>query len=174
MNTIITFLMRSSNDQGKGRKLFSLVLHEDCVQRNIRFVSICAPYVLYMEYTCNYLRLTLRAVAQAFCYDLTRSSFCSYSSVVLVSRSRYDDPIRRGDNSKLLTTLSLLGTHKTDENDHSALKRLVKRIELLAPISVLRNRDPEAKYRLLLQAVLESHGIFIRSQSSTTPTTSLR
>lgn len=67
MNTFITFFDGSSNDKGKGG-LFAGVFHEEWVQQHNLFERICAPFVLSMEETCDYARLTLKTVALVF-YD---------------------------------------------------------------------------------------------------------
>lgn len=76
----------------------------------------------------------------------------SYRGVVLAFNSRYDSSTCREYNSKIFASLSLSPTRGSKKDDHAALKTLIERFELLAPIVSLCDRDSESKSRILLQA----------------------
>lgn len=57
------------------------------------------------------------------------------------------------ENSELLATLVFDQLKKDEQDDHSFLKSVVKRNELISPCSAVRDRGWEEKSRILLQAV---------------------
>lgn len=65
----------------------------------------------------------------------------------------YESSTRHEDSYKLLAKLTFDQFQKDDQDDYSTFKSIVVRIELITPVSAVRDRGSEAKSRILLQAV---------------------
>lgn len=55
--------------------------------------------------------------------------------------NHYDSPTLREENSKLLSTLSVQEVSKEGDDEYAALKLLMQRIELIAPVAARRVRS---------------------------------
>lgn len=153
MKTIISFFSRGSGESGKGRAQFTGSFDEYWAQHHRNIERLCETFELTEDDKRDFIRLTLRSGALAFYDDTTRTSTITYSCLVQSFHGRYDSQSPGEDKSKIIAGLTLSGTRPKDCNDHTAIKTLIEKIEMLPPIAAIRDRDTYAKSRTLLQAV---------------------
>lgn len=110
MKTIINYFSRTPNESGSGGALFSGPFDEDWVPHHWIFERLCEAYLQSEEDKSYFLRLTLRAGTLSFYHDITHSSALSYFGLVQSFNGRFDSPIRREENSKIVAALPLSGT----------------------------------------------------------------
>lgn len=153
MKAIISYFDIGSKDTGSGGALFVVAFDEDWIQHHSNFELLCNAYIVPDEYMHEFIRLTLRDGALAVYEDSTRSFSLSYSRPVLAFNARYDSPMHREENNKTLAPPKLSGARTRGKDSRTVIKHLIKRIELLAPISSPIHRDSDAKYQIFVQAV---------------------
>lgn len=153
MKTITNYFTQKSSDSSRGGALFAMVFGGYWYQHYKIFERLCKSYLLSDEDINDVTMRTLLAGALAFYDDATRSSSLSFDSLIQAFSAWYDSPTMREYNSKILLTISLSGTRGAEKDEHAALKVQNEIIELLAPIAAIRNRDSEAKSKILLCVV---------------------
>lgn len=153
MKTIISYFSKKTSHSGRGGALLTGAFDEDSVQHHTILDCLCATSSLSDEDKLEFRRVTPRSGATAFYDDATRAMGISYRGIIDAFNSWYDSPIWREENSNFLPSLPLASTSGSEKDDHAGLKALIERIELLAPIAALQDRDSEDKSRIFLLAV---------------------
>lgn len=77
----------------------------------------------------------------------------SYCSDIDTFKEKYDSPTPREETRKIMSSLSLTLKRGIGKDDHAALKSLIERREVLAPMIALPDLDSEAKSWIFLLAL---------------------
>lgn len=132
MKTIRSFFSQTSNDSERGRTFFAGAFDDNSVQHHTIFQRLRDIYLPSEEQKRDFVRLTLRAGALAFYDEATCSSSLSYRILIHAFDTRFASPTRCEENSKILASLSLDNSMGEEKDEHSALKRIIERVAILA------------------------------------------